>query len=66
MKSISSFVFPGIDGKKLTVSIGIGGIPDPRIDTPEKLIHAADLALYEAKRKGRGRVELEEPHINKT
>ena len=48
---------------KVTVSIGVAGIPDPQIDTAEKLIHAADLALYEAKRKGRARVEAEGPQI---
>ncbi len=66
LKSISTFAFPGIDGKKLTVSVGVAGIPDSRIDTPEKLIHAADLALYEAKRKGRARVELGEPAIGRS
>lgn len=43
---------------RVTVSIGISGMPDPAIDTGEKLVNAADLALYEAKRKGRNRVEV--------
>jgi diguanylate cyclase (GGDEF)-like protein len=63
LKSIASHPFPGIEQRKLTVSIGLAGIPDSRIDTPEKLVHAADLALYEAKRKGRARVEQGEPQI---
>ena len=50
--------FSGIEGRSLSVSIGLAGIPDPSIDTMEKLIHSADLAMYEAKRKGRARVEI--------
>jgi len=44
--------------QKMTVSIGLAGVPDPSIDTAEKLIQTADLALYEAKSKGRNRVEV--------
>ncbi|MEW6054347.1 MAG: diguanylate cyclase [Nitrospirota bacterium] len=46
-------VFPG----QITVSIGISSIPDPAIDTAVKFIHAADLAMYEAKAKGGNRIE---------
>jgi two-component system cell cycle response regulator len=41
----------------LSVSIGVSCSSD-EITTPELLLHAADLALYEAKRRGRNRVEL--------
>ena len=44
----------------LTVSIGVAG-SGRRSDTPEALLHAADLALYEAKRAGRNRVEVAAP-----
>jgi len=43
---------------KITVSIGVASIPAPEIDTPEKLVKAADLAMYEAKAKGGNRVEF--------
>ena len=39
----------------VTVSIGLSQT-NRRIDTPDKLIHAADLALYKAKNKGKNKV----------
>jgi len=59
--SMAAHKFSGIGGRSLSVSIGLAGIPDPSIDTMEKLIHTADLAMYEAKRKGRARVEVAAP-----
>jgi two-component system cell cycle response regulator len=41
----------------LSVSVGVACTCDD-VDTPERLLHTADLALYEAKRRGRNRVEL--------
>jgi diguanylate cyclase (GGDEF)-like protein len=38
----------------LTLSIGISIYPEHGL-TPEELIHYADMALYEAKNKGRNR-----------
>lgn len=63
LKSVGSHVFSCDASLRATVSIGVAGIPDPEIDTADKLIHAADLALYEAKRKGRARVEADGPQI---
>ncbi len=57
LKAISEYKFTGIDGQ-ITVSIGIASIPDPSIDTAEKLVNTSDTAMYEAKRKGRNRIEL--------
>ena len=41
----------------LTVSIGVACTPEHPI-TPEALLHAADVALYEAKRAGRNQVKI--------
>jgi diguanylate cyclase (GGDEF)-like protein len=41
----------------VTVSIGVSQT-NQHIDTPEKLIHAADEALYKAKKKGKNQVIL--------
>jgi two-component system cell cycle response regulator len=59
LKAISSREFTGLGHQRITVSIGIAGLPDPVIDTQEKLVHTADLAMYEAKKKGRNRIEPE-------
>jgi len=57
LNAVSQQVFAEFEGIKITVSIGIAGLPNPGIDTPEKLINAADIALYEAKKNGRNRME---------
>jgi two-component system, cell cycle response regulator len=49
------FVFEGTR-IPVTVSLGIGSLPDPGITTPEALLGMADKALYDAKRGGRNRV----------
>ena len=58
LKAVSQHTFFELRDKKVTISIGVAGIPDPSIDTEEKLMNTADLALYQAKRKGRKRVEV--------
>ncbi len=57
LKKISNFKFPSVPDKKITVSIGIASVPSPKIDSGEKLINASDLAMYDAKKKGRNRIE---------
>lgn len=61
LNAVSQHTFTGFEGRKVTVSIGIAGLPDPAIDAQEKLINAADLAMYEAKKNGRNRVETAKP-----
>ena len=46
--------------QQITVSIGLAGVPNPSINTAESLINASDLAMYEAKSKGRNRIEIHE------
>lgn len=57
LTSISEYSMPDIPQEKITVSMGIAGVPNGLIDSEDKLIQAADAALYEAKRNGRNRIE---------
>jgi two-component system cell cycle response regulator len=41
---------------RLTVSIGVAGFPEPRVETAEDLLDCADRALYRAKAGGRNLV----------
>jgi diguanylate cyclase (GGDEF)-like protein len=47
---------PGIR-HSLSVSVGVSCTCE-EVSTPELLLHTADLALYDAKRLGRNRVEI--------
>ena len=58
-------VFPDLQDRRITVSIGISGIPDQEIDSGDKLIQCADVALYKAKQNGRNRIEVVEGKILK-
>ncbi len=45
-----------VDGTDLGVAISIGiALADAVLDTPDRLLHAADVAMYRAKEDGRGR-----------
>ncbi len=46
------------DGSQVTVSIGVAARVPSVDDSPEALVRAADQMLYEAKRRGRNRVEV--------
>lgn len=51
------------DGR-LTISIGVATYPGDG-DSPEGLLDAADRALYQAKDRGRNRIQLFEPSLKK-
>ncbi|MBI5074827.1 MAG: diguanylate cyclase [Nitrospirae bacterium] len=55
---VSSYVFADIPKRNITVSIGLA-VSSSLIDTTDKIIHAADMALYAAKREGRNRVRTD-------
>jgi len=56
LAAISAHKFKDMPNRKITVSIGIANAMARSIDTADKLMQAADSALYEAKKKGRNRV----------
>jgi two-component system cell cycle response regulator len=56
-RAVAIHVFPDLGGRTLTVSIGVAGIPHPSLGSQDALVHAANLALSEAKKNGRDRVE---------
>jgi diguanylate cyclase (GGDEF)-like protein/PAS domain S-box-containing protein len=45
-----------VDGLKVTISIGVASLPELDVDGPNRLVEAADAALYRAKRAGRNQV----------
>jgi len=56
LKAVSAWRLEEIPDLRVTVSIGIASA-GPRTDTSVKLVRAADFALYEAKNRGRNRIE---------
>ncbi len=54
---ISQHAFPEIEGP-ITVSIGVAGLPDPAIESEDRLIRCVDHALYRAKQNGRNCIEI--------
>ena len=56
LERVSAHKFEQFTDRCITVSIGVSYL-SPSLETKEKLIEAADSALYEAKRKGRNRIE---------
>ncbi|MBI4699299.1 MAG: diguanylate cyclase, partial [Nitrospirae bacterium] len=58
LEEISGHKFSRLAERKVTVSIGVATSPDPSIENGEQLVNVSDLAMYEAKRKGRNRAEI--------
>ncbi len=52
--AIEKHDFGGLD-RRISVSIGISGMPDAKVDSEDRLIRCADFALYRAKQLGRNR-----------
>jgi diguanylate cyclase (GGDEF)-like protein len=50
-----------VDGLSIRLTLSVGVAIAVREDTPDGLVHAADRALYEAKRAGRNRVRQFDP-----
>lgn len=57
LNAVANYIFSEIRDRKITVSIGVAGLPDSAIESGEKLIHASDVAMYQAKKNGRNRIE---------
>lgn len=57
-EDVGNHVFPDL-GKthRVTISIGVAGLPDPGLHEAHQAILTSDFALYKAKRAGRNRVE---------
>jgi diguanylate cyclase (GGDEF)-like protein len=58
LQTVSDHAFAGVKDRNVTVSIGIADLSGSAIDTSDKLIQEADMALYAAKKNGRNRIEL--------
>ncbi|MBI1912225.1 MAG: diguanylate cyclase [Deltaproteobacteria bacterium] len=55
-KGIEDFDFPSMNGRRVTVSIGVAFFPSEGVKDLEDLIKSADENLYKAKRSGKNRV----------
>jgi diguanylate cyclase (GGDEF)-like protein len=58
LERTAAYTFPHMPNGRVTVSIGIAMAPASNVESAEQLIDASDLAMYEAKRKGRNRIEF--------
>ncbi len=60
LNAISTYKFPLVPDRNVTASIGIATAPSTTITSGEKLVNASDIAMYKAKKNGRGRLETAE------
>lgn len=56
LQAISRLKFDSGESMHLTVSLGVATLTPDEVDRDERLVHEADMALYQAKRMGRNRV----------
>lgn len=57
-EAIEQEAFPRLDGRKITVSIGIAGAGSKSTLSPEEWVEMSDRNLYAAKRAGRNRIVM--------
>jgi diguanylate cyclase (GGDEF)-like protein len=58
LNAVAEQSFPALPPKsKVTISIGVTGLPDAAITSKDRLVHCSDFAMYKAKRGGRNRIE---------
>jgi len=57
-KSVEEHEFPGLKGRKVTISLGVGCFPCEEVKDMEDLMKVADDNLYKAKRSGKNKVVM--------
>jgi diguanylate cyclase (GGDEF)-like protein len=58
LKTVAGHKFSNVPESQITVSIGLANAHDQSMDSAEKIVNAADSAMYNAKSKGRNRIEI--------